>query len=261
MDFPLPPKMEPFRTALLETALPAIRILPKKAAKSDFGQSKIGGEPFWPADRPLPVDSEGKNLFFLTQINFVEMPPLDPFPKKGLLQFWIADNDGFGLDFENGENQADFRVVFFPDFDKESVGNRRTDFYFLKKIEDMPINAGATYLIDFEKVVEIVPMTDYRFEEKFGADFFRQFGKEEWDIQEQLEETLLAPGQKIGGYAHFTQEDPRSADDPMLLLFQLDSDDEIGCEWGDQGVANFFIREKDLRAGDFSKVLFNWDCY
>ena len=253
--------MEPFRAALLETALPAVRVLPKKVARADFWQSKIGGEPFWPADRPVPMDSRGGELFFLAQINFREMPPLENYPKNGLLQFWIADDDGFGLDFDNGENQADFRAVFFPNFDEKNVGDRRTDFSFLKKMEEMPIPAGATYLIDFEEVTEIVPMTDYRFEQKFGADFFKKFGDEEWDIQDELDETLLAPGHKIGGYAHFTQEDPRSAEDPMLLLFQLDSDDEIDCSWGDEGVANFFIREKDLLAEGFSRVLFNWDCY
>lgn len=262
MDFPLPSKMEPFRAALLETALPAVRVLPQKK-RSTFSQSKVGGEPFWPADQPVPTDSEGNNLFFLAQINFAEMPPLEPFPKKGLLQFWIADDDGFGLDFDNGENQADFRVVFYPDFDAENPGERRTDFAYLKKMQDMPIPVGATYLIEYEPVTEIVPMTDYRFTQKFGADFFTQFGDEEWTIQEELEETLLAPGHKIGGYAHFTQEDPRvlMPNDPMILLFQLDSDDEIDCAWGDDGVANFFIREKDLRAGDFSRVIFNWDCY
>ncbi len=253
--------MEPFRAALLETALPPVRILPKKRARADFWRSKLGGEPFWPNDRPVPTGSLGENLFFLAQINFSEMPPLENFPKKGLLQFWIADDDGFGLDFDNGENQADFRAVFFPDFDEKKPGERLTDFSYLKKMEDMPIDAEATYLIDFEEVTEIVPMTDYRFEQKLGADFFQKFGADEWAIQEQLEETLLAPGHKIGGYAHFTQEDPRTADDPMVLLFQLDSDDEIGCAWGDDGVANFFIREKDLLAGDFSRVLFNWDCY
>ena len=72
---------------------------------------------------------------------------------------------------------------------------------------------------------------------------------------------LDAAGHRIGGYAEFTQEDPRSTEDPMELLFQLDTDSNIGCRWGDMGVANFFIRPEDLQKRDFSRIFFNWDCY
>ncbi|WP_427127321.1 DUF1963 domain-containing protein [Priestia megaterium] len=30
--------------------------------------------------------------------------------------------------------------------------------------------------------------------------------------------------------------------------------------FGDAGVANFFIKEKDLRNLNFRDVLYNWDC-
>ncbi|MCB5607999.1 DUF1963 domain-containing protein [[Ruminococcus] gnavus] len=31
--------------------------------------------------------------------------------------------------------------------------------------------------------------------------------------------------------------------------------------WGDSGICNFFITKKDLENKNFSKVLYNWDCY
>ena len=31
--------------------------------------------------------------------------------------------------------------------------------------------------------------------------------------------------------------------------------------WGDCGVANFFINSEALLKKDFSKVIYNWDCY
>ena len=40
----------------------------------------------------------------------------------------------------------------------------------------------------------------------------------------------------------------------------MDTDDDAEIMWGDSGVANFFIQEKDLAAEDFSDVLYNWDC-
>jgi uncharacterized protein YwqG len=266
-DFKLPVELEPFRAAMIETELPAVRVLPKKSTSVSVEKSKIGGIPLWPADQDLPRNSAGEPLFFLAQINFSEMPPLADFPQKGVLQFWISDDDGFGLDFDEPMNQADFRIIYFEN--EASVGlefssNNKIpapDFSFLKKMEGMPIPQNTTYSIDFEPVMELCPTTDYRFWQKFGEDFFEKFGKKEWTIREELEDILIAPGHKVGGYAHFTQEDPRTPNDPMMLLFQLDSDEDSGIQWGDLGVANFFIRHEDLRKLDFSRVVFNWDCY
>jgi uncharacterized protein YwqG len=37
-------------------------------------------------------------------------------------------------------------------------------------------------------------------------------------------------------------------------------DDEANIMFGDAGVANFFIKEEDLRNRNFRDVLYNWDC-
>ena len=89
---------------------------------------------------------------------------------------------------------------------------------------------------------------------------------------EKLVGKLSCDGHKLLGKPYFTQNDPR----PYVkgyqrydtLLFQIDSDggyhkdDKYHYEiiWGDCGVANFFINQKDLENCDFSKVLYNWDC-
>jgi uncharacterized protein YwqG len=68
-------------------------------------------------------------------------------------------------------------------------------------------------------------------------------------------------GHKIGGYAFFTQCDPRDYNKNKkndILLFQIDTDAEI--MFGDSGVANFFINEDDLINKRFEKAYFNWDC-
>lgn len=51
-------------------------------------------------------------LRFLAQVNFSEMPPLDGFPTKGILQFYIAGENAHGLNFENPEEQKGFRVIY-----------------------------------------------------------------------------------------------------------------------------------------------------
>ena len=74
-------------------------------------------------------------------------------------------------------------------------------------------------------------------------------------------------GHKLGGYPAFTQEDPRDVSnrysDYQRLLLQMDSIGTNGHEimWGDSGVCNFFITEGAFKALDFSKVMYNWDCY
>ena len=68
-------------------------------------------------------------------------------------------------------------------------------------------------------------------------------------------------GHKIGGYAYFTQSDPREYDENKiddLLVLQIDSDDEI--MFGDSGVMNVFLNANDLKTSDFTKAYFNWDC-
>ena len=70
----------------------------------------------------------------------------------------------------------------------------------------------------------------------------------------------------MGGNAFFTQHDPRESnkgDEDWTLLFQMDSTNENGVKinWGDLGVANFFIQPEALIKRDFSNIWYNWDCF
>jgi uncharacterized protein YwqG len=82
-------------------------------------------------------------------------------------------------------------------------------------------------------------------------------------LYEEYAEYFSSDGHKLGGYAFFTQEDPRAyltEGELYRLLLQLDSDDSIDLMWGDSGVGNFFIKDEDLKNLNFSNVLYNWDC-
>jgi uncharacterized protein YwqG len=259
MQLQIPAAAEQFRDQILATQQPFIRVKSQEARKTKPWESKVGGVPYMPKETVWPVAPDGKALFFLAQLNFADMPHLTPFPEKGIVQFFIHDDDLYGMDFDDGENPDTFRVLFYPDPVKdekvlETKVNIPEDFDLL------PHHPDESYPLVFTLEEGVAPATDYRFYQAHGADFFRQFGEKEWDVQEDFSKKLRADGHKVGGYAYFTQDDPRRPDDPMLLLLQLDSDELMDLMWGDMGVGHFFIREADLAKGDFSRVLYDWDC-
>jgi len=259
-QFQLPAAMEPFRAKLLETKQPFIRIKAGPLGESAPWSSKVGGKPYMPKGTAWPVAPDGKELFFLAQINFAEAPALAPFPAKGIVQFFINDDDLYGMDFDDGENPDTFRVLFHPEVVQDKAA-LQTSFPKLRDYDELlPHHPEESYPLRFETEEEVAGMTDYRFHRHFGTDFFQQFGEQEWQVMNDFGKAVRPQGHKIGGYAYFTQDDPRRPEDPMLLLFQLDSDEGMDLMWGDMGVGHFFIREKDLLALDFSRVLYDWDC-
>jgi uncharacterized protein YwqG len=224
-------------------------------------QSKFGHYPCMPAGFEYPKDAEGRYMFLLAQINFSEMPPLEGYPTSGYLQFYIAAfDDVYGLDFDNPFSQKNFRVLFF---EESEVENYTADFSFLDetlKAEMLPLN--KPHALQFSAKEEFVGLGDVR--ENIHVQFaavYELHPELENDLENFVWENFMAVGHKIGGYAYFTQEDPRlykKEIDDYLLLLQINSDDEI--MWGDAGVANFFIHPDDLAKKDFSKVFYNWDC-
>jgi uncharacterized protein YwqG len=260
MTLSLPVALEPFRERLLATRKPFVRVVPQKTRKTNLWESKVGGQPYLPKDTPYPAGPDGQALVFLAQLNFEDMPHIAPFPERGIVQFYINDDDLYGMDIDDGEKPDTFRVLYFPEVIKDTA-QLQTKFPPLRDYEDMlPHHPEIAYPLSFAVGEEVVPLQDYTFWQVFGQDFFQQFGEEEWTIQEEYSKNIRSDGHKTGGYAYFTQDDPRTADDPMLLLFQLDCDEPMDLMWGDMGVGHFFIREKDLVAGNFGKVLYDWDC-
>lgn len=238
---------------------PFVRIRTHSDADTSIIGSKFGGNPYLPPDVAYPTDVEQQPLYLLAQINCSELPPLGDFPPQGILQFYIADDDLYGMDPEQPTNPDYFRVLYHPEIDAK---NCQKDFSFLPYFDDMPLD--GIYPLSFERSEAPVSLQDVRFDRTFEESpyvFFDQFGADAVEVKGTYARLSQAHGHKIGGYAHFTQEDPRFEQkeyEDAVLLLQIDSDDE-GINWGDQGVANFFILPEDLKNRDFSRVLYNWD--
>ena len=256
----LPELLEPVKDKILETKRSFIEIIPAEGAPERPWKSRFGGNPYLPKDTAWPVSPEGQQLFFLAQINFAEMPPLSPFPSKGILQFYIDDDDLYGLSETDLFKQDYFRVLYFPEV-IEDPAKLTADFSFLRSFEDLPVYPGQSFGMEFHLGEECVSVSDYHFPLHFGEGFFAGFGEAQWEIFEWYAHEVSSEGHKVGGYAHFAQQDPRRAEDNLVLLFQMDTDAEMECMWGDMGTAKFFISEQDLKDLNFSRVMYYWDCF
>ncbi|MFD1780153.1 YwqG family protein [Fredinandcohnia salidurans] len=254
----LPKEFEPYRDAIEKTVKPVIKITGVKDNTTLF-ESKIAGDPYLPKDIEHPLDEVGKPMRLLAQINFAEVPHIVGFPEKGILQFFISGaDDVMGLNLDHPTQQKNFRVLFYTEIILDPSQLVQDFSYVDKNDEYFPCEHEVK--LSFEVESEPVSLVDYHVEH---CGFYEVLddNAELWDL---YSETFGGEGAKIGGYAHFTQEDPRSYGDYKdynTLLLQVDSNEDLGIMWGDVGVANFFITEEDLRKKNFANVLYNWDCF
>lgn len=224
--------------------------------------SRIGGMPFWPEGQEWPKGRRKQRLHFLAQLNFDQLPDFDPYPSKGMVQFFIdPDNDLLGMDYSN-RKKGDFVVLYHEDLQQEPTPKADCG----RSIEDFdggPVQEACD--LHFETDTEYVPTTDRLFSWKLGVRAYKLADQVEGEerMQEVLNDYNLftnAAGIKIGGYGSFTQNDIRYSQKYTkydYLLFQITSQGPI--QWGVKGSVHFFIPKQDLKALDFNQVLYTWD--
>jgi len=227
--------------------------------KDDVLASKILGMPYWEDGTPVPLDRHGKPLQLMAQLNLALVPRLPWFPAQGVLQFFIADDTEYGYAERAEIDHAKSRVIYWPLPDI-----RRHVPYPVMEMEFCP--ADAPLLIEPEEItLEHCGVEDHE-----AASIYTELLAEQFpDIDEDafdafLDDYVSNTGCKLGGFAFFTQGDPRDGCDfgtsrEWIQLLQLDSVD-AGMMWGDAGIAHWFIRREDLERRDFSKVFYTWDC-
>ena len=262
----------PYRNSIEQSQQPTVNITLQPSESLSVWQSKIGGTPYLPLDAIYPRNEAGMPLAFLAQINFAEIPPLPHFPTQGILQFYIdADDDLWGLDFDQPISQRGFRVIYFTDIITHQQ-QLHHDIITYTTFDPNRLPFSGQYAMQFQSGIQYISYDDHRFaltHEQTGETIhlhnFWDKLKLADDFFEAYHTNFSAEGHRIGGYPFFTQSDPReysTAWADYILLLQLDSDEAQGVDmlWGDAGVCNFFIHPHDLAKRDFSKVLYNWDC-
>ena len=254
-------KIDKVRAVLKDSKLDTVRLKPINKKPRSVTSSKFGGNPYWPLTMDYPTDGTGQPLHLLAQLNFSELPKLEHYPESGLLQFFIANDDVYGYEFASpgqdpvdlATNPKNFRVIYH-----ESMNSSELLTDFPVKDDDCYLPLNEEYAIEATLDNEVASVSDYRFER---IDFGHTLDD---DVMDYFYDHESALGSKIGGYAHFTQDDPRGylAKEDWWLLFQMDTEysEAVDIMWGDSGVGNFFIRPRDLKNKDFNKVWYNWDC-
>ena len=242
-----------------------IRIILNYDKKPKLADSKFGGIPYWDKNKEYPLDEYGNKMYLLAQINFEKESLMDPLPNKGLLQFFVEE-----------DNFEEYKVIYHENIDYSIT---------IKDIEEMGIPNSANKIDEYyptpihgEFALEFLKNKSYmncyedRFSEILADSLKKLFDKDiddlDYDFEDEFFEYMY---DNVGygdsamlGYHFFTQCDGGKPSDDYVLLLQIDSEQgekDYYIQWGDDGVCNFFIKKEDLKNLNFENVVFYWDCY
>lgn len=247
---------------ICETNKEYIAFLPYKK-KTGIFNSKLGGVPYMPEGFNYD-EIKNKNLCFLGQINFEELPSLDGFPEKGILQFFISRDEN---KLWGASSYKEYKVIYHENIDyslKEEINKN-------EYIENFPVK--GEYILKGKTAKSPITVNDYRFNEIFMRTcrkYIDTNAEAYWEIEgineDEINRIFGNSNIRCGGSPSFIQDDIREYNTnykDSVLLFEIPSilDDNINISWGDSGIANFFINKNDLKNRNFDNVLFSWDCY
>ena len=231
--------------------------VPENMSTADTAEptgSRVGGLAFVTDDYPEPRDSDGGRMIFLAQLNLAKLPPLEGYPTEGLLQFFIADDDLLGLEYNKlAGGSGSFVVRLIP---ASELGRGR--LAEASQSEYTPISGGY-FTVNGVLYDQLPKPKDKDFGAVTGLDWY----SEDPEFEVMFDYLYESPQSVYGaGWATFTQEDPRDGDSELELLFQLDYEVDKGVQvmFGDAGVVNFFITREDLAQRNFHNAAYNWDC-
>ena len=283
------------QTMLEKSRVEMVRMILKNSdGKLPLTASKVGGMGYLPMGETYPSQADGKPLALLVQINFSELSNAvdltqlpQPLPDNGILQIYIGNTDLYGADFDKPYPSDTYQVRYWADTNlpvnqadlDEAMASVKT--IFLEEDYVLPFGVNDEFALTFEQAVqssnlyaydpyEVTGKTPSETSELYDEDAIEAELKakglddvDPYDVIDKYLELAGVGGHQILGYPYFTQTDPREYEKSLrqyILLFQLDSDDDVDIMWGDMGVANFFITPEALLARDFNQLVYNWDC-
>jgi len=189
-------------------------------------------------------------------------------PTSGMLQFFINDKYDDGICKVIYHKQEDVNDAIKKDNIMENVPKstllfNKSDSFPIKGVHYLSPrivpSAYNVYINEYSidgKCKDVSNLFDQYLSNELGNDISRE--AKDYAYEEYARLNTNVSGTRIGGWPYFTQSDSRDKNHDIVLL-EIDSEKDI--LWGDYGVANFFISQKNLINQKFDNVLFSWDCY
>lgn len=260
------------RSALAAPALPSVRLTSAGTCDPAGKGTRLGGVPMVDSGFVWPRTDDDRPLCMVGQLNSDEINAAlgrDVLPAASLLAFFYDAEEQRGWGFDPHDRQY-WRVVATDaetaiptqgpgeawTFPAIALAPRRV----LTVPEQWEPPIHDLWDADRDGVNEVY--------EQIGIDGepprHRAFG---WpDLVQnpmQLECQLASNGIYVGGpegYRDPRVEELRAGADDWLLLWQIDTDDEVGWMWGDVGTIYYWIRRQDLAAADFGRIWMIFQC-
>jgi uncharacterized protein YwqG len=187
--------------------------------------------PYLPKGYEFPKDSNGKYMHLLAQLNFEEIfaqvPYLAPFPKKGILQFYIGRTGMYGMDTENLENQKDFKVLYFPEID---INDCQKNFDFLLDLNETYSTLNKQKFSALQFVDENNCPIDYPFADCIFEHYYSPLKHK--DVNNSQESLALQFGYDNAWVnPNDYQFDTFFEEQKLQKFFDMSADDEKIFEW------------------------------
>lgn len=257
-----------------------IQLNPKEDADIPTGASKIGGEPDLHADVEWP-QWESHNMSFVAQINLADLSDNTLLPSEGVLSFFYTVEGLENPDFYEAPDTC--RVIYTP-AERLSQLDRRSLPELAEEAVFRPNVAAFTPAL-------CVPASESAYLESMdlGWNGNREHFDLYWKVFLEAYRERTQPSDTIHrllGHPDQIQGDMQVACEVMTtdltydmlqdaevnartvksalqwrLLLQIDSDeDNTGIMFGDVGRIYFWIREDDLAAQRFDRVVCEMQC-
>lgn len=221
------------------------------------GRSRLGGQPDLPIGVEWPVGPRGP-MGFLAQVDLTEVKRCggpEWLPDQGLLSAFHDDDYGM---------MGQVRVLHVPA--ERSPATPPLGLAKVWRYPERPVTFELFKSFPSLDWLDVSLTDDSHDEDPFGALDVRHFPKGPehrlggYPSEIQDEQMAVSCEYYRRGVFPYDQKAPPTSElaaaaASWRLLFQIDSDADLGMSWGDGGMLYVFVREGDARVGDFSKTV------
>ncbi|GIF58139.1 YwqG family protein [Asanoa iriomotensis] len=248
----------------------------RKALPGESVVARLGGLPELPRDVGWPRWKGQGWLGFVAAIDCGSLPAdsLDiALPGDGTLLFFYRDRDEV-VGTWAPETQAGARVTYVPAGVPTSPRSTPSGVPTYREValtaEAIVTGPDWDHPAFRASITDLAPehrafMDDYRNRDDFAWALSDLVGRP-WHgvgghadpVQGPVE--MDAAQVVLGGRADWTGPAVHEEAQRWVLLAQIDSDEEANMCWGDVGTLYWLVRPADLRARDFDRAVFTWQC-